>query len=64
MPLGAAGVARLVSTPGFSPVTGGNVAGEFTIPKFGGCGLIGLFINLLIPGAGNTVQLTLAPKAR
>ena len=52
----------LASGPGFSPITGGTVSGTYTIPKFGGCGFIGMFVNLLVPGSGNTLSLTLTPK--
>jgi hypothetical protein len=47
------------SQAGFSLLSGGNVAGSFTIPRFSHCGLATLLINLTIPGPGNTITLTL-----
>lgn len=41
----------------FNIVTGGTLAGEFSIGNFEHCGLNTLLINLIIPGDGNTVQL-------
>lgn len=41
----------------FNIVTGGTLAGEFSIGNFEHCGLSTLLINLLVPGDGNTVQL-------
>jgi len=52
-------VIRLASQPGFSVLGGGNLSGGYTIPKFSGCGLSTLLINLTIPGAGNTISLKL-----
>jgi hypothetical protein len=47
------------SQPGFSILKGGNLAGTYTIPQFANCGLATALINLTIPGAGNTLTLTL-----
>jgi hypothetical protein len=47
------------SQPGFSVLNGGVVAGTYTIPRFSNCGLATLLINLVIPGSGNTISLTL-----
>jgi hypothetical protein len=47
------------SQPGFNILKGGNVAGTYTIPPFANCGLQTLLINLTVPGAGNTITLTL-----
>lgn len=47
------------SQKGFNIVNGGNLAGTYTIPKFAGCGLVTALLNLTIPGAGNTINLTL-----
>jgi hypothetical protein len=50
---------RLTSQPGFNVLAGGNLSGSYTIPKFSGCGLAQILINLTIPGSGNTITLTL-----
>jgi hypothetical protein len=47
------------SQQGFSVLNGGVVAGTYTIPRFSHCGLATLLINLVIPGSGNTISLTL-----
>jgi hypothetical protein len=47
------------SQAGFNLLSGGTVAGSFTIPRFSHCGLATLLINLTIPGSGNTITLTL-----
>jgi hypothetical protein len=47
------------SQPGFNILKGGNLAGTYTIPDFANCGLETLLINLTVPGAGNTITLTL-----
>jgi hypothetical protein len=47
------------SQPGFSLLNGGNLAGTYTIPRFDDCGLATFLLNLSIPGAGNTITLTL-----
>ena len=52
-------VVRLTSQPGFNVLTGGNLAGRYTIPDFSHCGLATVLINLTIPGGGNTITLTL-----
>jgi hypothetical protein len=49
----------LTSQAGFNLLNGGNLAGTYTIPQFSHCGLATLLINLTIPGAGNTITLTL-----
>jgi hypothetical protein len=48
-----------VSGP-FSINDGGTIGGTYTIGKFSNCGLTTALINLLIPGSGNTVSLTLS----
>jgi hypothetical protein len=54
----------LTSEPGFNALKGGNLSGTYTIPKFEHCLLATPLINLVIPGEGNTVTLTLGqPKA-
>ncbi len=52
-------VVRLTSQPGFNVLQGGSLAGGYTISDFSGCGLATGLINLTIPGAGNTITLTL-----
>ena len=47
------------SQPGFSILKGGNLAGTYTIPQFANCGLETSLINLTVPGAGNSITLTL-----
>jgi hypothetical protein len=49
----------VASQSGFNVLFGGNLAGTYTIPDFAHCGLATLLINLTIPGAGNTITLTL-----
>lgn len=47
----------------FSIVQGGPLEGEFTIGNFKSCGLFGAqthLINALIPGSGNTMELTVS----
>jgi hypothetical protein len=52
-------VVRLASEPGFNALTGGTVAGTYTIGDFSHCGLATLLINQTIPGSGNTITLKL-----
>ncbi len=52
-----------VATPAgqkFDITKGGNLTGTYTIGKFANCGLTTGLVNLLVPGAGNTVQFTLS----
>ncbi|WZH50702.1 MAG: hypothetical protein PIR53_11775 [Nocardioides alkalitolerans] len=42
---------------GFDLTAGGRLVGEYTIGKFSNCGLNTGLINLLVPGAGNTVEI-------
>lgn len=51
------------SQPGFSLLSGGTVAGSFTLPKFSHCGLFTALLNLVLPGSGNTITLTLGAPA-
>lgn len=50
---------NLASETGFNPIKGGKLSGTYTIPKFEHCLLATPLINLVIPGEGNTVTLTL-----
>lgn len=55
-------VITLKSQRGFSVVSGGKLAGTYTVPKFANCGLAGLLtpvINLSIAGPGNSITFTL-----
>ncbi|WP_163510686.1 hypothetical protein [Fodinicola acaciae] len=52
---------ELAGKDGFNAVLGGPVGGTFTIPPFAHCLLQQLLINQLIPGPGNTIDLTLGP---
>ena len=59
----AAPVSIPVETPAgqvFDLTNGGTLAGTYTIGKFANCGLTTGIINLLVPGAGNTVTFTLS----
>lgn len=50
-----------ISTSGpFNVAAGGTLTGTYTIGRFSRCGLTTGLINLLIPGGGNTVSLTLS----
>jgi hypothetical protein len=44
----------------FSITHGGTLTGTYTIGRFSSCGLTTALINLLIPGPGNTVTLTMS----
>lgn len=49
-----------VATPageGFDIIEGGNLRGTYSIGSFQNCGLNTGLINLLVPGAGNTVDI-------
>lgn len=50
---------KVVSQPGFQILTGGNLAGSYTVGSFANCGLATTLLNLTIPGSGNTIALTL-----
>jgi hypothetical protein len=49
----------VVSDENFNVLTGGNLSGTYTIPKFEHCLLATPLINLTVPGPGNTITLTL-----
>jgi hypothetical protein len=51
----------VTSDDGFSVLNGGNLSGTYTIPKFQNCLLATPLINLVVPGSGNTITLTLGP---
>jgi hypothetical protein len=50
---------QVASQPGFSIISGGNLAGTYTIPDFANCELSTVLINLTLPGPNNTITLTL-----
>jgi hypothetical protein len=52
-------VITLRSKPGFSVVSGGKLAGTYTVPAFAHCGLFTLLINVSVTGPGNTITFTL-----
>ena len=55
-------VITVKSQRGFSVISGGKLAGTYTIPAFAHCGLAGVLtplINLSITGPGNTITFTL-----
>jgi len=49
----------VTSQPGFKVLSGGDLAGTYTIPRVGHCGLATAPIDFTIPGPGNTITLTL-----
>jgi hypothetical protein len=49
----------VTSQTGFNVLSGGTLAGTYTIPRFTHCGLATFLINLTLPGPGNTISLTL-----
>jgi hypothetical protein len=55
----ATGTISLSSQPGFKLLSGGNLAGTYTIPRCSHCGPSTFLISLTIPGSGNTITLTL-----
>ncbi|MCX4821152.1 hypothetical protein OG883_14760 [Streptomyces sp. NBC_01142] len=57
-------VLNLASEPGFNPLRGGKLSGTYTIPRFKHCLLATPLINLVIPGEGNTITLTLGQAAQ
>jgi hypothetical protein len=52
-------VVPVKSQPGFNILSGGNLAGTYTIPRFANCGLATPLLNLTVPGTGNRITLTL-----
>ncbi|MBJ7470016.1 MAG: fibronectin type III domain-containing protein [Solirubrobacteraceae bacterium] len=55
---------QLKSTqPEFSPLRGGPIAGTYAISDLNGCGPLNGFVSPLTAGGGNTINLTLTPKA-
>lgn len=46
----------------FSPATGGNVSGEYTLPPLENCGLLTDVLNQFLTGPGNTIDLMLTPE--
>lgn len=52
-------VISVASDANFNILTGGNLNGAYTIPPFQNCLLATPLIDLTVPGAGNTITLTL-----
>ncbi len=52
-------VVALASLPKFNVLTGGKLAGTYTIPQFSHCRLATPLINATLPGSGNTITLKL-----
>ncbi|ACU36100.1 DUF6801 domain-containing protein [Actinosynnema mirum] len=50
----------LSSGPGFDPLLGGPLSGDYRIAPFSGCGLATVIVNGTIPGDGNTLALDIA----
>ena len=44
----------------FSLTDGGHLTGTYTLGKFANCGLTTGIINALVPGSGNTLDLTVS----
>ncbi|MEU0372861.1 hypothetical protein ABZ070_21840 [Streptomyces sp. NPDC006283] len=53
----------LTSEPGFNALKGGKLSGTYAIPKFEHCLLATPLINMIIPGDGNSISLTLGQPA-
>ena len=45
----------------FSPLLGGKVVGEYTLPKLKNCGPLTAILNLKMAGPGNKIDLNLVP---
>lgn len=56
---GSEAVIPLASGEGWSVLKGGTLSGSYTIPDFQNCLLETPLINLIVPGAGNTISLQL-----
>ncbi|HTN34982.1 MAG TPA: hypothetical protein VL091_13320, partial [Marinobacter sp.] len=46
----------------FSPASGGEVSGVYTLPPLHNCGLLTDVLNLFMTGPNNTINLTLTPE--
>ncbi|GAB4002398.1 DUF6801 domain-containing protein [Nocardioides ultimimeridianus] len=53
----------LRSGAGFDPVKGGALTGSYSLPSFANCGYATAALNMVAPGPGNTVDVTLTPTA-
>jgi hypothetical protein len=53
----------LASAPGFDPLAGGTLSGTYDIASLTGCGPLNGLISTLATGPGNTIDVTLTPKA-
>ncbi|MFI1092190.1 hypothetical protein [Streptomyces sp. NPDC020917] len=54
-------VIPLTSGADWGVIKGGTLSGTYTIPNFHNCILEAPLINLIVPGAGNTISLLLGP---
>jgi hypothetical protein len=54
---------ELTSQAGFDPVTGGPLAGVYSLPGLTGCGALTPVISALFAGPGNTINVTLTPAS-
>ncbi|OLT16939.1 hypothetical protein BJF79_48620 [Actinomadura sp. CNU-125] len=56
---------RLQSAEGefFDPNAGGTISGEYSLSEITDCGPLTGILSLFTAGDGNTIDLTLAPKA-
>lgn len=54
---------ELKSKAGFDPVTGGPLAGVYSLPGLTGCGALTPLISALFAGPGNTINVTLTPAS-
>jgi hypothetical protein len=57
-------IIKVVSQKGFSVVSGGKLAGTYTIPPFAHCGLVTPLLNVTVPGPGNKITLKLGKAKR
>ncbi len=59
----SASTANLSSVGQFPPLSGGRLTGSYSISDLTGCGALTAFISPLTAGSGNTIDVTLKPKA-
>ncbi|GAA0234202.1 hypothetical protein GCM10010492_36340 [Saccharothrix mutabilis subsp. mutabilis] len=53
---------NLASAPGFDPLKGGKLTGEYAISALKGCGAFNDFISAFTAGTGNTIDMNLTAK--
>lgn len=54
---------NLKSGPNFDPLAGGKLTGVYTLPALKSCGFLTPLVSALTTGPGNTINVTLTPKA-